>query len=213
MTHRNMLLGRHLAILLLFGLCALTPRFAAAMPRDAGEFLLSFQEEALTQLADQSIDEDQREIRFRQLFNKGFDVPTIGRFVVGRYWRGASQQERDDFLGVFEDIVVQRFLPLLAENTDTRIAVSRITEDQRAPGTVVVASTIPREQGEPYKVGWRIRLKDEQYKILDVIAEGVSMAITLRSEYGSLIKSHGGKVSSLTDALRQKVASGAFAQD
>ena len=41
---------------------------------------------------------EQRLARFRQLFHNDFDVPGIGRFVLGRYWRTASPQEQQEFL-------------------------------------------------------------------------------------------------------------------
>jgi phospholipid transport system substrate-binding protein len=76
---------------------------------------------------------------------------------------------------------------------------------------VLIDSRIDRIQGEPYRVSWRVRESDGSFKILDIVAEGVSMAITLRSEYGTVLKNNGGQLPPLTDALREKVARGAFA--
>ena len=169
------------------------------------------QERAVAELSDASITDDEKEERFRRLFNQSFDVPVIGRFVIGRYWRGASQQDRDAFLAVFEDVIVQRFLPLLTENSDRRFEIGTITPIKDRNDMAFVNSQIPRAEGEPYKVSWRIREKEGQYKILDIRAEGVSMAQTLRSEYGTFIRQNGGKLNALTAALRDKVAGGAFA--
>ena len=47
-------------------------------------------------------------------------------------------------------------------------------------------------------------------QILDIVPEGVSMAITFRSEYGSFVKANGGDLGKLIETLRQKLASGAF---
>ena len=175
MTTPYKFLRQGLALVLLLGLCSAPLQAADATADAAATFLAALQDETIEQLTDPSVDESEREQRFRQLFNKGFDLPTIGRFVIGRYWRGASQQDRDDFLAVFEDVIVQRFLPILTENSDQRFEIGKVTEDSRAPGTMLVASKIARPEGEPYKVTWRIRFKDEQYKVLDVVAEGISM--------------------------------------
>jgi len=48
----------------------------------------------------------ERLARFRQLFQADFDVPGIARFVLGRYWRRASEQEQQEYLKLFEDYVV-----------------------------------------------------------------------------------------------------------
>ena len=48
----------------------------------------------------------ERLARFRQLFQADFDVPGIARFVLGRYWRSASEQEQQEYLKLFENYVV-----------------------------------------------------------------------------------------------------------
>ncbi|WP_420349813.1 MlaC/ttg2D family ABC transporter substrate-binding protein [Pelagibius sp.] len=184
---------------------------AAFNNQQATDFLGSLQERAVAELSDASISNNEKEERFRTLFNQSFDVPAIGRFVLGRYWRGASDEDRDAFLAVFEDVIVQRFLPLLTENSDRRFEIGTVTPIRDRNDMAFVNSQIPRADGEPYKVSWRIREKEGQYKILDIRAEGVSMAQTLRSEYGTVIKRNGGKLSALTAALREKVSGAAFA--
>ena len=47
-----------------------------------------------------------RQERFRQLFHADFDCPGIARFVLGRYWRDASEEEQKDFVKLFEEYVV-----------------------------------------------------------------------------------------------------------
>ena len=188
------------------------PNAAAALDtKQAASFLNDLKEKAASQLGDTSISDQEKEDHFRRLFNENFDVPAIGRFVIGRYWRGAPEEDRKAFLGVFEDAMVQRFLPLLAENSSERFQIGTVTADSRNENMGLIASRIDRAEGEPYKVSWRVREKDGGFKILDIVAEGVSMAITLRSEYGTVLKNNGGKLPPLTEALREKVDRGAFA--
>lgn len=177
----------------------------------AADFLVNLQERAAGQIGDTSISEEEKENRFRALFNENFDVPAIGRFVIARYWRGASEADREAFLNVFEDAMVQRFLPLLAENSSERFQIGNVTQDSNSENMALIDSRIDRPEGEPYRVAWRVRETDGQFRILDIVAEGVSMAITLRSEYGTVLKNNGGQLPPLTEALREKVQRGAFA--
>ena len=55
---------------------------------------------------------EMREEQFRILLAESFDFPAIGRFVLGPYWRQASDSEQQNFLAVFQDAMVQRFLPM-----------------------------------------------------------------------------------------------------
>lgn len=179
--------------------------------KQAASFLSTLQDEAASRLGDASISAQDKEDHFRKLFNQNFDVPAIGRFVIGRYWRGASEESRKGFLAVFEDAMVQRFLPLLAENSSERFQIGNVNLDSANENMALIDTRIDRPEGEPYKVTWRIREHDGNFKILDIVAEGVSMAITLRSEYGTVLKNNGGELEPLTEALRKKVDSGAFA--
>jgi phospholipid transport system substrate-binding protein len=184
---------------------------AALDSKQAADFLADLQEKAASQLGNTSVSEAEKEQRFRELFNENFDVPAIGRFVIARYWRGASEADRATFLEVFEDAMVQRFLPLLAENSSERFQIGSVTPDSNAEDMAMIDSRIDRSEGEPYRVAWRVRERDGQFRILDIVAEGVSMAITLRSEYGTVLKNNGGQLPPLTEALREKVERGAFA--
>jgi len=180
----------------------------AEPPQDARAFLQGLSERALEELVQNEIDAAERERRFRTLFNESFDLEAIGRFVLGAHWRSASEAQRLAFLDVFEDSVVQRFLPLFAEYSGESLEISGERRDANSPKHVFVATTVRRSEGEPLKVEWRIRQEDSNYRILDVIAEGVSMAITLRQEYSSVIKQFG--IDGLVEQLRAKVDAGAF---
>ncbi len=181
--------------------------------QDPVDFLKALQSETIGQLTDSSLGEAEKEQRAHELFQRYFDTPAIGRFVIGRYWRKASEQEQKDFLTVFQEVIVQRFVPLFEEQSDSRFTFSTQRQDEKHPEMSFVSSKIETNSNEVIKVVWRVREKDGAQKILDVIIEGASMALTLRSEYSSFIKSSGGKIASLTKSLRDKVERGAFRGD
>ena len=207
------LFQRHSAwfvIALIASLLAL-PQAAMSAKEDPVAFLQNLQDHSIEQLGDASIPVEVREDRFREIFNESFDLPAIGQFVVGRYWRRADDQDKKDFLAVFEDAMVQRFLPIFAEQSDVRLTFGAAQGDKKRKGMYLVNSVLPRENGESVNVAWRVRYKGENPRILDIIIEGASMAITLRSEYSTFVKQNGGQVSKLTESLREKVENGAFA--
>jgi len=154
-------------------------------------------------LADESIPVDERKHRFRDLFRDAFDIPTIGRFVVGRYWRSADKAARAEFLTVFEDVMVERFAPQFAGYAGTKFKIGAIREISEN-NQLIVSSTIAPPNAEAAHVDWRLRSRDGRFKVLDVVAQGLSMAQTLRSEYGSVLKKSGGKIDALIALLRKR---------
>lgn len=180
----------------------------AAESPDAGAFLASLNDRAIEHLTKPGVGRDEQERRFRALLHEGFSIPTIGRFVLGRYWRVAAEEQRRAFLEVFEDVIVQRFLPIFAENSGVTLSVSQVRPIRNYANLVTVTSRMQRAHGDAVKVDWRIRRNDDKYEIVDVVVEGVSIAVTLRSEYGSFILRHGGDVRALVGHLRQQLVAG-----
>ena len=71
----------------------------------------------------------------------------------------------------------------------------------------IVASEIIRPSGAPpVKVEWRLTDQHGTYKIRDVAVDGISMAVTQRSEFASVIQRNGGQVQGLIAMLRDKTA-------
>jgi phospholipid transport system substrate-binding protein len=72
-------------------------------------------------------------------------------------------------------------------------------------GDVLVSSEIiPTDGTEAIQVDWRVRPKSGTYKIVDVLVAGVSMSVTQRSDFSSVIQRGGGKVDVLINYLKQK---------
>lgn len=182
----------------------LMPVAAGAKEADAGAFLKALSRDASAKLARVDISEAEKEDNFRQLFRAAFDVPTISRFVLGKYWRSASDDQRRDFMAAFEELHMRRFLPLFAKYEEDAFKVEAVMVEEKKPNVFKVKSKIIQTEGEPISVVWRVRDSGESFKVLDIVAEGVSMAISLRHEYGSVAKARG--IDSLLEEMRSKSA-------
>ncbi|HUC70248.1 MAG TPA: ABC transporter substrate-binding protein [Stellaceae bacterium] len=147
----------------------------------------------------------ERQAQFRELFHNDFDSPGIARFVLGRYWRTASPEEQKEFLKLFEEYVVYVYTARLSDFEGEQFKINGARPDQ---GSVIVSTdVITPGAPTPLKVDWRLVNDDGAYKISDVIVEGVSMLVTQRSEFASIIQRHGGQVQGLLDLMREKTAS------
>lgn len=183
---------------------AFTRRPARAEAANAGAFVKNLGDQVVGALKDKSMSEAQRTASFRRLFDLGFDVPEISRFVLGRFWRQATPAQRTDYQKLFEEFIVLTYAARFSGYSGETFAVlgTRPGED----GTEMVRSEIHRPDGPPVRVDWKVTHKGGQYKIVDVVVEGVSMAITQRQEFASVIQNGGNGVAGLITLLRRKVA-------
>lgn len=171
----------------------------------AQTFIEGLSEEAVKALTADGVSREDRIVRFTELLNHNFDVETIGKWVLGRYWRTASDAEKAEYLKLFEQYVVityvERFNQYSGEKLKVIKSVSEPGEDS------LVYSEIQRPTGgEPIRVDWRVRAEADIYKIIDVYVEGISMSQTQRKEFSSVIRSNGGTVEGLLTALRTQIS-------
>ncbi|NQV80065.1 MAG: ABC transporter substrate-binding protein [Alphaproteobacteria bacterium] len=167
---------------------------------NASQFIGQLGQQAITILQSTSGSLEQREQNFRQILAQNFDVTFIGRFVLGRSWRAATPEQQNDYLALFEDFLVLTYSRRLGGYTGERLAVV----DERAAGDrdTVVRTQIDRPGGPPINADWRVRSTETGFKIIDVEVAGVSMALTQRSEFASVISRNG--MNGLIEVLRAR---------
>jgi phospholipid transport system substrate-binding protein len=146
----------------------------------------------------------QRVARFHQLFREDFDVPGIARFVLGRYWKTATPEQQEEFVRLFEDYIALVYSSQFAAYAGENLKVTGSRAN--AEGAVVTSEIIRPSGAPPVKVEWHLTDRNGTYKISDVTVDGISMAVTQRSEFASVIQRNGGQVEGLIAQLRQKTA-------
>lgn len=145
----------------------------------------------------------QKAVRMEDILRRGFDFPTIGRFVLGRFWNTASPQQRDEYLKVFTDFVAKSYSRRLAE--EATVSGFNITGlRDLGEGDYLVQTAITRPSAAPLNYEWRVRDSGGGVKIVDVVVEGVSLLVTQRSDFTSLAGQSG--IDGLIASLRDKAA-------
>lgn len=116
-------------------------------------------------------------------FNAMFDRDYAARLVLGRHGRGASDEDIKLFADALADNLMQRYgSSLLDFNTQLRVRVK--SERPLAQGQgVKVSSEFLRQGGEPIPVDYFMRRNGNQWKVFDVMVEGVSYVQTFRNQF------------------------------
>jgi phospholipid transport system substrate-binding protein len=178
---------------------------AAAEPAGPEAFVQNLARTAITTVADRNISEAERADRFRELFLASFDLPGIGHFVLGRHWRAATEQQRNEFQQLFADFTVltwaRRFKDYHGETLEVRGALPD------NDGGWLVDSRINRDQAQPLTVQWRVHpVAGSGWRITDIVVENASMAVTLRADFAGAMQENGGHMDALLASMRDKNA-------
>ncbi|HEY0833789.1 MAG TPA: ABC transporter substrate-binding protein [Azospirillum sp.] len=193
------------AALLAFGSRAVPSAFAQSISdKGAADFINTLGNEAINTFARKDLQRQQALTRFRDLLYQGFDVPYISRWVLGRFWNQASSQQQQEYERLFERLIVQTYANRFIEYSGETFRITGTRPEGETDA--MVGTQIVRPSGPPINVDWRVRKKDGGYKIIDVVVEGVSMGVTQRQEFASVIQSNGGNIDGLLKALRERVS-------
>ena len=138
---------------------------------------------------------------FREDFNDALDLKSIGQFVLGRYWKTTNEKDREDFLKAFTNFTTLSWSDRFDQYNGQKITFS---VSRNAEGNQLYIDSQIMNRGSPVEVIWRVRQKDNNYKIIDIIVEGVSMAMSYRNEYTAVLQKNSGDVSKLTNELNEK---------
>lgn len=179
-----------------------TARAAASAEaiQGASRFIQWLADQAIAVLGSGNATLETREAEFRRLLGQGFALPFISRFVLGRYWRTATPEQREDYQALFAEYILRTYSNRLGGYAGETFKVTGARPAGKQD--ILVTTRIERPSGPPIKADWRVRVFDNEYKIIDIMVEGVSMAVTQRSEFTNVVRSQG--LEGLLQALRAR---------
>ncbi|HLY46316.1 MAG TPA: ABC transporter substrate-binding protein [Stellaceae bacterium] len=175
------------------------PRSEAAS--DPAGFIGELGNQAI-QVSGPQIPEAQRAARFRQLFDRDFDLPDLARFVLGPAGRRLSPPQQQEFLALFRENLVQGYAKRLAEYAGEPF---RVTGSRTVGDETIVTSQVQRRGGAPVEIDWHVAQRDGRLLVTDVAIDGVSQRVTERKEFAGIVERNGGQPDSLIAALRQQL--------
>lgn len=169
-------------------------------------FIENLGKQVLSEVADSKISPEQREKNFRKLYLSSFDNEYISKFVLGRHWNRMDSQTKKTFIKSFNDYLIMVYAPKFKgwkgefktigsqyENNMYIVAMSLVSKGKKTPSL---------------KLDWRMYVsKNGAFRILDVNIDGVSMLVTQRAEFSSVIKNHPKGVKGLIQKMVKKVNS------
>lgn len=146
----------------------------------------------------------QRRAQVGAILRRAVDVEGVGRFILGRWWRTANAQQQQEYLRLFEEVLIRNLSSRFGEYQGLTFSLGR--SQARTEEDVLVSTIIERPGNPAFGLDWRIAEVGGQPRVVDVIAEGTSLRLTTRSEYSSVVTRNGNNVQALLGAMRQQIA-------
>ncbi len=201
--------GANAALLAFFGATSFavaSPALAQARDPGAEAFVQAKAQRVISVLANKGMPDAQKKQVFHQAVDELADVPRITNFVLGKYARTITPEQRARFAPVFRTYAENVYQNRIDDYRGEQLKVTGSVV--RKPGDVIVNTTISGGQiTTPLPVAWRVLGGGQNWKVVDVQFKGIWLAITQQQDFVSTIDNAGGNIDVLINQL-QKGGSG-----
>lgn len=144
----------------------------------------------------------EREAAFLALFRAEFATAAIGRFVLGAYRSNASPPQFERYMATLETLVAKTTAARLSRYSGEPISIGTARADGRR--WIVTSRISPRDR-EPIRLDWVLAPAGDRLKVVDLRVENLSLALTQRDEFASVLQSSGGDIDRLIAFMNDKI--------
>lgn len=171
------------------------------------EFIEDLGKKVISEISDPKIERSTRKLNFRKIYFEAFDNKYITKFVLGRHWKAIDSNTKNEFLNSFNEYIIQVYAPKF-KGWDGEFKTISSTNIKKNLYLVEMLLINKKNNTSNLKLDWRIYLnKKNKFQIIDVNINGVSMLITQRAEFASVIKNSPDGVKGLIKKLKSKIKS------
>lgn len=179
---------RFLCLMALAALSLATP--AAAADNAASNYVETLGNKAIGIIANAKYSKPQKQAALEKIFSDNVDIPWVGRFVMGRFWRQATPEQQKRYVAAYEKFIITYYAARFSEYSGGKFTITGTKQDGDGEYTVSL-QMMGDKSDEQVLVDYRVRGSGKAFKIFDVIVEGVSMITTQRSEFSSVLNDKG----------------------
>lgn len=131
------------------------------------------------------------------------DMPRVSMLVLGKNIRKTNTEQRQRFMKEFKILLVRTYTKAFVEYKDWSITFSPYNDDKNDRKTIV--KTLVHQPGQqPVNISYRMLLnKKGEWKVYDIIIEGISLVTNYRSSFNQEI-AQTGSVDSVIQTLINK---------
>lgn len=145
-----------------------------------------------------------KEARLGAYMERVVDQDGVARFCLGRYWQVATPEQRTEYLRLFRKVLLRGVVNRLGDYQAGSVQVI-VSKPVEKPDGTYVPTTVERPGNKPVDITWMVTANGASLHIADVVAEGISLRQTQRSDYASFLSRNGGNVGVLIAALKKQI--------
>jgi phospholipid transport system substrate-binding protein len=151
-------------------------------------------DDVLVILRDQTLSVDQKDQKIKEVAWANINFEVMSRLCIGRSWRDLSDDQKKDYQEQFKLLVTNTYLHLMDDYTDQDVNYLGDRQEQDGDWTVqteIVGMKNRKRNQEEAKVDYRLRNRDNQWKVIDLTIENASLVSNYRAQFQAIISNGG----------------------
>lgn len=144
---------------------------------------------------------EEKKVSITKIVKEKMDLPVVSKRVVSRYWKKASKEDKKEFISLFTQVIVNTYASLLNQYNNEEVEYLK-EEIKKGKYAKVNTNIVLADKKIP--VNYKLLLRNDQWRIYDFSAEGVSLISTYTNDYKATLKRSG--LAGLNEVLKKKVA-------
>jgi len=138
--------------------------------------------------------------KIRSISDKMFDYSELSRRTLGQDWKKLNPAQQNEFADLYKSLLEDAYADKIINYTDEKVSFSK--ENQLSEKTFEVQTTVLTKKAD-IPIYYRVIQKDGEWKVYDVVIEGVSLINNYRNQFREILMNKSPEV--LIDTLRKKV--------
>ena len=154
---------------------------------------------------DKKQSEEEKKQSLSILFQEAVDTDWIGKFVLGRYWKTASAEEKVEYLKNYRNYLTMVYISKFNDEAGLAVDAIKIVDIKpAAQPNQFEANTVIQRNGQPdVRVAYALEQLPTKCQVHDIKVEGVSLLTSHRSEFAALAGKSG--VKGVIDAMKKQL--------
>ena len=195
--------GMIAAVLVLAALLVTAP-VAAATAKETVETQVNKVLKALSEPSFKDQPKETKIVKIRSIVNEIFDYTELSKRTLGREWTKFNAPQQNEFVKLFSDLLEKTYADRLLSYSDEKVVFEK--ESLLREGQAEVTSNVLMADGKKIPLDYRLMQKDGNWRVYDVIIEGISLVKNYRDQFRDILAKDSPE--EVLKMLRDKVAKG-----
>lgn len=125
-----------------------------------------------------------KEKKIESIADQMFDYIALSRLTLGRSWKEFNKEQQKEFVSLYRSILEKAYMDKILSYTDEKVLFDKemmLSENKAEVQTKIITKSteIP--------INYRVYLKDGQWRVYDVIIEGISLIQNYRTQFREIL--------------------------